>query len=469
MLRYIIVIAVVFSFIQKNIAQKELKTLRVAELLQLVKKHHPIAKQSDFNIAKSEADILISKAAFDPIARHYSAQKTFGTESYYQYSNSEIEVPTWFGIEVYGGLEQLNGARFDPSETKGQTSYLGLSIPLAKDLVIDKRRAYLQQAKIYKSMAEIEQRLIINDLLMDAVEDYWQWVKSYQLFLTVKNNVLLNEKRVEMVRLSHKNGERPAIDTVEARAQLQSFQYQQNSNWLAFQNAGLALSAFLWTADGQPYTLPEDVVPQQDWDNEIAMQNFNLVLGDLMTLAAENHPYLAIFNKKLAILDIDKKLKFQELLPKIDFRYNQLGKDYNLLKTATTGPLFENNYQYGLKFEMPLRLSQGRGEFQKAKLKIAETRLAQDQKKLAIDLKIKSYFNEFQTLRTQIALQSNNVNNYQQLVKAEETRLTNGESTLFLVNSRESKALEAQEKLIELKTKYYKTIYALQWSAGLLK
>jgi hypothetical protein len=39
---------------------------------------------------------------------------------------------------------------------------------------------------------------------------------------------------------------------------------------------------------------------------------------------------------------------------------------------------------------------------------------------------------------------------------------------MFLINARETKALEAQEKLIELKTKYYKTIYALQWTAGLL-
>ena len=59
--------------------------------------------------------------------------------------------------------------------------------------------------------------------------------------------------------------------------------------------------------------------------------------------------------------------------------------------------------------------------------------------------------------------------NYQLLVKSEETRLLNGESSLFLVNSRENKALEALEKLIDLKTKYFKTIYAIKWSAGELK
>ena len=82
---------------------------------------------------------------------------------------------------------------------------------------------------------------------------------------------------------------------------------------------------------------------------------------------------------------------------------------------------------------------------------------------------MKKYFNEFSNLKSQIGLQSRSVTNYEQLVKAEEVRFQNGESSLFLINSRESKALEATQKLIELKTKYYKSIYALQWSAGLLQ
>jgi outer membrane protein TolC len=53
-------------------------------------------------------------------------------------------------------------------------------------------------------------------------------------------------------------------------------------------------------------------------------------------------------------------------------------------------------------------------------------------------------------------------------VEAEEKRFENGESSLFLINSRENKALESQEKLIELKTKYYKSIFALQWISGKL-
>jgi hypothetical protein len=49
-----------------------------------------------------------------------------------------------------------------------------------------------------------------------------------------------------------------------------------------------------------------------------------------------------------------------------------------------------------------------------------------------------------------------------------QNRFTLQSKSLFLIKSGENKALEALEKLIELKTKFAKTVYALQGSAGLL-
>ncbi len=466
--KYIVLLVVICTSLFAR-AQEATATLNAEQVLALVRRFHPIVKQANINIQKSKADITLARAAFDPILSTYAARKILNGTNYYNYISPEIAIPTWYGIEVYSGLENITGNRLDPSQTTGQSSYFGISIPLAKDLVIDKRRAFLQQAKIFSTMATVEQQAVVNDLLMNAIEAYWLWVKAYQTYNVVKNNVMINEKRLALVKKSYINGERPAIDTVEALTQLQSFQYQQNVYALEFKNAGLQLSAYLWKENNEPYILPENIVPESNWENETSINNFNVVLTALLDIADKNHPELQLYNYKLDALAIDKKLKFQELLPKIDFRYNQLGKNNDLLKTISTGPLFENNFQYGLKFEIPLRLSQGRADYKKAILKVEETTLNKNQKKLYIQLKIKSYYNEWLTLKQQISLYSNTYNNYQQLVRAEETRLFNGESSLFLVNSRENKALEALEKLIELKTKYYKTIYALQWSAGLLR
>lgn len=466
--RKILLISICIFFVFKGFSQETILTLNAEQVLELVRKYHPITRQTNIEIEKAQADILLAKGAFDPILSNYTAKKTFGGTNYYSITNPEIRIPTWYGIEVFGGLENLNGERFDVADTQGKTSYFGVNIPLAKNLLLDKRRAFLQQAKIFNQMALAEQRLEINNLLLNAMESYWLWVKTYQLYKIMSSNVAVNEKRVTFVKKSFANGERAAIDTVEAVAQLQSFQYQQNNYWLGFQNAGLALSVYLWQNNNVPYNLPETVVPQDGWENETNIANFNLELELLQNVGLKNHPDLLMYNFKLDALGIDKKLKFQELLPKIDFQYNQLGKGYRLLETATQVPLFDNNFQYGVKMEIPMRFSQGRSGYRMAKLKIEETTLNQNQKIQQIQLKIKGYFNELNNLKTQIALQSSNYDNYVQLVKAEETRLFNGESSLFLVNSRETKALEALEKLIDLKTKYYKTIYALQWSAGLL-
>lgn len=464
---YLLLINVLFSW--HSFAQEATKMLSAEEVLSVVKNFHPVVRQSNISIEKSRTDITYARAAFDPVFNTYIANKKFGGVAYYQDVSPEIRIPTWYGIDVYAGTDNWVGERVNPTVTKGESSYLGINVPLAKGLMIDKRRAALQQAKVMKQLVEVEQKNIINDLSMDAMEAYWLWVKAYQVYKVIQENVEVNQKRVELIRRSFALGERPSIDTTEALTQLQSFEIQQNAAWLDFQNTGLQLSAFLWTEAGTPYNLPESVIPSKAWDDIQVISNANLVLPNLLSVAETSHPSLQVYTYKLNSLQIDRKLKFQDLLPKIDFSYNQLSKGYNMFYSFGDQPLFKDNFQYGLKVEIPLRFSEGRANFAKAKLKIEETQLDLVQKRVAIQLKVKKYFNEFSNLKSQIGLQSRSVTNYEQLVKAEEVRFQNGESSLFLINSRESKALEATQKLIELKTKYYKSIYALQWSAGLLQ
>lgn len=470
MMRYSFFLSIALALFRTvtSMAQDSLQILSAEEVLQIVREFHPVARQTDLAIEKAKADILIAKGQFDPVLSNYVARKTFNGTEYYHQTSPGITIPTWYGIEVYGGLENLTGARTNPTQTQGKSSYLGISVPIGKDLILDKRRAFLKQAKLFRSMAQTEQRSVINNLLLEAMEAYWQWVRDYQTYRIMRNTVEINQKRLELVRKSFLNGERPAVDTLEALTQLQSFQYQENAYYLEFQNSGLGLSAYLWKKDGEPYVLPVTVVPQLEWARNPETFNYYPDLADFMELAYKGHPDLQLYDFKDDVLQVDKKLKFQELLPKADLNYNHLAKGYDVFGSVPEAAFLQNNYQYGFKFEIPLRLSQGRGEYRKAKLKIEENRLEQQRKRLAIELKIKSYYNELVNLRNQITLQRNNYQNYQQLVRAEEIRFANGESSLFLINSRENKVLEAQGKLIDLQTKFFKTVYALQWSAGLL-
>jgi outer membrane protein TolC len=464
----IILFALFLVFVFPTKGQDTSKTLNANQLISWVKKYHPIVRQTEIEIGISESNITIARGGFDPKIKVDYESKTFNGTNYFEYLTSQVALPAWYGIEFKGGIEQLYGDRLDPTLTNNQSSFVGVNFSLAKNLVIDKRRAALKQAKVFNSMAYVQQKAMVNDLLLEAIEQYWNWVAAYQKFEIMNKNVEINLDRFKLVKRTFELGERPAIDTIEALAQLQNFQYLKNNYWLEFQNSGLLLSAFLWMEGDLPYFLPENIIPVKDWDKEEFVFSYQPVLENLLIQASLNHPELNMYNYKLDALEIERKLKFQELLPVVNFQYNQLGKGFNLATTAVEGPIFRNNYKYGFNLELPMTFAKGRGDYKIAKLKIENTALDRLQKSNAIEIKVKSYFNQFVLLQKQIELQTLNYENYRLLVKAEEFRFQNGESSLFLINSRENKALESLEKLIENKVKLYKTIFALQWSAGLL-
>ncbi len=450
-------------------ADDSIPTLNFSTYLGLVKKYHPIIRQAKIGIEQSEANQLVVKGNFDPILNSGNQIKSFDGVNYYNDISAEIIVPTWYAVDIVAGVENVSGVRNPTDVTLGRTSYFGLSVPLLKGLLIDKRRAATAQAKILNSASFIEQKLYINNLLYQSVEAYYNWISTFQVFDTYNKIITINEKRIELTKKAYNYGERAALDTVEAITQLQSFQYLRNQALIAYNNATIELNTYLWTEQKDLAQLPATISPNIAWEKEINLNSLKLVLTDLLNQAETTHPELKLYDFKLDGLAIDQKLKKQELLPKLDFKYNQLGKGFNLLKTATTGPLFDNNFKYGIKFQMPLRLSAGRGEYKLAKLKIEEAKLDRLQKQIAIRAKVSSYFNEFLVLKNQVELLNATYNNQQRLLTGEETRYFNGESSLFLINSRENKVLETLEKLIITKTKLYKTYYSIRWAAGILE
>jgi outer membrane protein TolC len=429
------------------------------EFLSVVRKFHPIARSAGINVNIAKADLLASRGAFDPVARAGNAGKNFEGINYYEQTTAELMIPTWYGIDIYAGTETLKGSRINPEETTGSISYIGFSLPIVQNLVIDKRRAALQQSKILISASEAERRIILNDLLRDAQHGYWTWWEQYNKVLLLDSSLNNAERRLQMIRTAVKFGDRAAIDTVEAITQVQTFAAERIEALMKLQKVQLELSAYLWKENNEAYELPAAIIPQ-------AQANVNVLLLDELLTQATNHPELQQYNFKLAALNIEKRLKFQYLLPEVDLKYNQLQKGNNILSPAK-GNWFENNYVYGIKFSMPLRLSQGRGEYRKAKLKIEQTKLEQLNKQVQIATKTKQYYTEWQQTTNQILIQRNLVTNFTTLQRGEETRFFNGESSLFLINSREQKTLEARQKLVETQSKNRKALADLRWSAGL--
>lgn len=440
------------------------RTLSLPLFLQLVKEYHPVAMQAGLITAKAQTQLTMAKSGFDPVLQNDIAEKTFGGINYYRNAATQLKIPTWLGIEFSAGAESVNGNKINPQETLGQSSFAGITVPLLKNLVMDKRRAALQQAQWLQKAAEQEKKSALNDLYKDAADAYWQWVYAYSVYELNTKMIAINQERFRMIKKAFAIGEMAAVDTTEALAQLLQMEYRQNEARLEWSNASAMLTTFLWKPGMQYVTLPDDVVPAE----KLATLHDEVVIADiegLLQQAQLHHPDLAVYTFKIKQLQVDKKLKFQELLPKLDLKYNYLSKGYTL---SAPKELFNNNFRWGISFAVPLRFSQGRAEYKLAKLKLMETEWQQKLKQVTINSKIVAYHQQMINLKQQLQLLQKNYNVNATLFKNEEIKFYNGESSLFLVNSRENKVQETQIKLAETTVKFNKAWWSLQWAAGML-
>jgi outer membrane protein TolC len=107
-----------------------------------------------------------------------------------------------------------------------------------------------------------------------------------------------------------------------------------------------------------------------------------------------------------------------------------------------------------------------RGDVQLAKIKIENTQLQLEQKIQDLNNKLQQYINECNQSVQQIALYQDMVKNYAQLLALENARFNLGESSLFLINSRELKYIEAQVKMAKLKMEYEVAKASVAWVTG---
>lgn len=449
-------------------AQDSMQVLKQEDFLAVIRQNHPVAKQGGLLVDLARSQVQAARGEFDPVLFFNTDRKTFDGKNYFNYQQAQIVIPTWLGIEAYAGLENNFGDFLNPEVTRNRNSYAGVSIPLLKGLVLDQRRAVLRQAQLFKSQSEWERRNIVNDLMVDAWFAYWNWAKDYQVYRVLDTTVRINEFRYGLIKISFEQGDRAAIDTTEALAQLQSFQQQREEAWIKFRKSSLELSTFMWLENNQPVYLSDLVIPDTLW----VQQNFGSIriedLSDWLTAAYNAHPKMQMIDYKLQILEVERRLKLQYLLPKADIKYNFLQQGYDLWKGVNVN-LFENNYKYGFNVVVPIPNRSGIGNYKAARIKIRSTEFDRSFTQLNIDNKVRFHYNEVLNLQGQIRIFDDAYRNYVKLFEAEQLKFTLGETTLFLLNARENKALETLQKLLELKAKFYQSYASLIWSSGQLQ
>ena len=461
----IIFIAILISWSTASFAQKDTVNTNVMSLKQfyeLVYLHHPLVLRVRLNVDNAKSMILAAKGNFDPKLFYQFNDKNFNDKNYYQLNNAGLSIPTKYGVDFKTGYENNEGYFLNPENTtplKG-LYYAQVSVPLAQGIMTDERRTILKQAQINIKATQAELDIQLNELFYKAGKSYLEWQLAFANLGIYKEAYTLGKQRFEAMKRSFELGDRPAIDTVEAGIQVLDRLAGWQQAELEFKNKSIDLSGFLWLSNNTPALLDSSIIPDTKINSLIdKATNDPKDANEIIAL----HPNIKAANFKLEILNAEKKLKMEKLKPLINLNYNPLFDAANV-NTSTF-----NNYKWGVSVNFPLFLRKERGDLMSAKLKIQQSQLELDYKKNEIGNKIKMSQNDIQYSTNQLNIFKNNIKNYEALWTAEKRLFDNGESSLFMINSRENTFINARIKLNDYNYKYNKSVLELYYAKGQLQ
>ncbi|MFL1012338.1 TolC family protein [Flavisericum labens] len=434
-------------------AQDSTSVISLSEYLGYVKAYHPIVKQANLVITEGEAKLLKARGAFDPkLEVDYGRKKFKGTE-YYNKLNATFKIPTWYGVELKGNFEENDGLYLNPEATLPENGLysVGLSVSLARGLLTNKRMAMLRQSRMYVKQAQADRQLFINRILYEATLTYFNWLRSYnekQVYDDFLDNA---EMRFNGIKKSYTVGESPAIDTLEARIALNNRKLNFEKSRIKFIKSSLELSNYLWLNENTPIEIKEHIIPDIN-----TIQSIDATLNtselDIENIDLSNHPKLQSLDYKLQSLNIEKRLQRNDLLPQIDLQYNFLSQTPDIVRSFSTSA-----YKTGLNISFPLFLRKERGDLRLADIKMQDTKFKIETTKVSLKNKIDAINQELESYKTQNEFIEVIVNDYSTMLKAEERKFFLGESSLFLVNSRESKLIDARLKAVALENDFFNT------------
>lgn len=452
---------IIFS-IQNSQAQVD-STFGPERFFTAVARFHPLVRQANLLQTMAERELQTSRGQFDPKIGAMFNRKSFEGKDYYNLFNPELKIPTWPGLDVKAGFERNVGNNVSSEIVTPKTGlqYLGLGIPVGQGLWTDARRTSLKQARIGIQLAEAERQKEVNKILFYAAKDYWDWYFYHEQLQLAELAYRLARERFLAVRERVKIGEEAPIDSVEAKIFFQDRQVMLLQARVEERNARLMLSSYLWSEDSQPVELPDGAKPNVSW-SAIPLINDSLV-SQLKETAAKNHPELLKINAKIRQLDLERKLAQEMLKPQLNVHYSWLSRVDNSVWATQD---IDRNYKLGFDFGIPLLLRKERGKLGMVKTKVLQAKLDLLQIDRNIRIEIQTNYNDLKNLENLLLLQKEMVDNYQRLRDGELKKFNNGESSLFLINSREQKLIEAKVKAASFQAKYQKEKAALLYASG---
>jgi len=440
--------------------------LMEAEFVRQLMRFHPRATQATLLKEEGRQEVLAARGLFDPVLGSSFYRKKYQQNIYYDKLDVGVHQPlTFLGMDLRAGLELNSGIFLNPERTTPTAglAHAGLSIPLLQGMMIDERRTQLRLSKLYREQTNIEFVDMNNKLLLEGLDAYWKWNRA-RLRLNVLEEVLENNIVVfRGIKSSFLQGDRPAIDTVEAFQQLQRIELQYNTELVQYNKTLNGLQNYLFEAEATPVKLQSPIVASNFDESSIFGAEFiQLTQGEGLI---ELHPMIQLLRNERERLVTQLRWQKEQMKPRLDLHYNFL---VNAGMSPLEQSLISDNYQVALNFSFPLLFRTARAKTRQFEIYENQTLLQLSDELNFLENTLDANRFTFNNLTEQVNLAENITSATRRLYDAELRRFRLGESSVFLVNTRELQYLQAQNALIDLKTEQILQAYRMLFDLGAL-
>jgi len=459
MLIRIVTFVVLVALSQENV----LGQLTLSDCVKTVFNDHPIVQLSELQVSKAESYLLKARGNFDPKLEAEVNQKEFADKNYYTLISGGLKIPTPVGLDIAAGYEVNRGLLLNPENNlpAGGLMYGGIELSLGRGLWTDERRTQKAQARVGLELGVQQKNEILNNLVFDVIQQYLSYSRDNQIFELYENASRNTLDRLNALRLQVVAGDRPSIDTVDA-----SLQYQQVE--------GLRLMA-KWSAESSEILLERTYLNQdsQNIDTLLAgpqkLDSLWISTRPLLTLNRQQlesmHPLLSQYVRKQKQVELEIRFLRDRYKPDLRLQF------FPLFEAASFNPslfsVWENN-KMGVQFSMPIYFRKERAEVQLAKIKWMVLESERVFKSNVIFAKYETQALLWSNLNQQMTLVQSNLIQSRKLLDTELRLWNNGESSLFLVNSREFANIQINVRYVELMYRNLMSYYSAHWNAGTL-
>ena len=426
--------------------------LQLEQVVESVHRSFPLLEAALLTRDMAFGEHLAAQGAFDLKLKGATENGPLGFYKTYRQSIG-FEQPTCGGGAVFGGY-RIGRGNFQPWYGERETDdggefKTGVSVPLARNVNIDARRAQLWRTNLDWRKAEPEIRLQLIDFVRAASYSYWDWVAAGRRHEIAASLLKLSKDRNEAIRRKVETGDSEPPVLQDNRRLIVSREAKLIDAQRKRLQTAIKLSLFYRDDRGEPLVaddgqLASFPVPQTVDEDALAAD---------IEAAIENRPELRAMNLLRQQLQIDLAEAHNDLLP--DIQAVVVGSQDVGAPASSKRDKSQFELEAGVFLEVPVQRRKAQGKMTSVESKLGQLAAKQRMTADKINTEVTAVYAALGAAYQQIKRAHESVELADRLAEIERRKFELGESDLLLVNLREQQAPEAQSTEVDAMFDYF--------------